>query len=61
MQLDIAIIGSAIEIRYTTEFPTLLWKQIFAIKDAFRQNIIHAIKPNDRLIIIHFIMDFFIP
>lgn len=31
------------------------------MKDAFRQNIIQAIKPNDKLIIIHFIIDFLIP
>lgn len=31
------------------------------MKDAFKQNIIQAMKPNDKLIIIHFIIDFFIP
>ena len=31
------------------------------MKDAFKQNIIQAMKPNDRLISIHFIIDFLIP
>ena len=31
------------------------------MKDAFKQNIIQAMKPNDRLISILFIIDFLIP
>ena len=31
------------------------------MKEAFRQNITQAINPNERLIIMHFIIDFFIP
>ena len=31
------------------------------MKDGFKQNIIQDMKPNDRLISIHFIIDFLIP